>query len=60
MYKQAGLVTTFTNDYFHAFKDEFMQALIDRMNELQKKGVGEFCDFFDLGTLITVNMCMSD
>ena len=54
------MVTTFTGDYFDAFKDEFMQALIDRLSEMQKIGVGEFCDFFDLGTVLTVNMCTSD
>lgn len=37
-----------------------MQALIDRLSEMQKIGVGEFCDFFDLGTVLTVNMCTSD
>lgn len=37
-----------------------MEAFTSKLKVLKNKSIGEFCDFYDLGTVATVHMCILD
>ena len=55
----AGLISTFTDDFFNHYNEQLVEQLADRMMELAVV-VNRFCDQRTLGKMMVVNLCVSE
>jgi hypothetical protein len=59
---KAGLISTFTDDFFYLYNAEFTDIFLNKMAKLKTQGAmdDEFCDFYAMGNVATVHMCISE
>lgn len=55
----AGLLTTFTDDFFDYYNEQLVAQLADKMMELSVV-VSRFCDQRTVGKVAVVNLCVAE
>ena len=56
---EAGLITSFTNDFFTTYNKDIIDTFLEKMDELKREGAsGQYCDEYDFGKIATMHMCI--
>jgi len=56
---EAGLVTTFTTEFFNKHNSDIIDIFIQKMDDFKEgdSAVSNLCDSFEIGSLAVVNFC---
>ena len=58
---EAGLIASFTNNFFTTYNKDIIDTFLEIMDELKRDGAtGQYCDEYDFGKIATIHMCIQE